>query len=118
MTDLSKGFIDKTFKPATLEKDIKNYFNRRYKEIEHVSKFIAYSPYPFGEPGTPDKLGCVMVNGSNRMYLLEFKRSENSKTKKNQDLRKIQWEKVGAKVLLLDSKEKVHQFIEEVKTYG
>lgn len=120
MTDLAKGFRDRTFKPAQLEKEIKTYFNKRYKEIEHIAKFIPYSPYPFGEPGTPDKLGCVLVNGTGNlgvMYLLEFKKSETAKTRKNQDLREKQWTKMGAIVLLLDSKDKVHNFIEEVKTY-
>ena len=115
---LKEGFVDKTFKPALKESDVKNYFNKRKSEIEHIAKFIPYSPYPFGEPGPPDKVGCILIDGKGINYLLEFKMSDNHKTKKNQDLRRVQWERVGAVVKLLDSKEKVHQFIEEVKTYG
>jgi len=68
------------------------------KILKKYGKFISYNPYPFGEPGTPDKIGCI--NG--KMILIEFKRA-GSKLTPLQEIRKREWEKAGASVWVINN---------------
>jgi len=86
-----------------MESDVKASCNRFLKKIPK-SKFVPYSPYPYGEPGTPDKIGCI--NG--QMILIEFK----DKGKEPSALQKIrikEWQAAGAKVYVIDSLKKLKQ---------
>lgn len=90
-----------------MERDLKKNANRLLKKIPK-SKFVPYSPYPYGEPGTPDKIGCV--DGS--MVLIEFK-DKGKELKPLQRIRKKEWEDVGAKVHVVDSIEQFRKIIKE-----
>jgi len=93
------------------ERDLKRKANRLLKQY---GKFIPYNPYPYGEPGTPDKIGCI--NG--KMILIEFKR-KGKNLSPLQKQRKKEWEQVGAKVWVVHSIEELKNFLrKEVNNNG
>ena len=87
------------------EKEIKRKCN---PILKRYGKFISYNPYPYGEPGTPDKIGCI--NGE--MILIEFKR-EGKKPTALQIQRHKEWRDVGAQVWVIHSVEELKEKIED-----
>lgn len=91
------------------EKEIKAKIRYYLKKIPN-SKFISYTPYPYGESGTPDIIGCI----EGKMILIEVKRKGGELT----DLQKIritEWEQAKANVFVVHSVEELKNFLMEVK---
>jgi len=88
------------------ERDIKRQINAYLKKIPGL-KHVAYSPYPHGEAGTPDILGCI--NG--HMFLLEVKSESNVPTKL-QEQRIEEWTRAGAIVSVVHSIKDVKKLFE------
>lgn len=89
------------------EREIKQKIRRYLKKIK-FSKFVSYSPYPYGEPGTPDYVGCW--NG--KMYLIEVKQ-EGKGLSPIQKVRCNEWLKAGAVVLIAHSVNDIKNIIKE-----
>ena len=85
------------------ESDIKAECNPVLKKY---GKFVPYNPYPYGEPGTPDKIG--IING--QMILIEFKIPGKEPTAL-QLQRHREWEMEGAVVLIVHSRKELIQKI-------
>lgn len=77
--------------------------------LKKYGKFISYNPYPYGEPGTPDKIGCI--NGE--MVLIEFKRKGKSPTKL-QLKRMREWRDVGATTFVVHTVEELKIHLKEL----
>jgi len=78
------------------EAEIKRKFNEWYrvrirKGVFKNTKLVPYSPFPYGEAGTPDKVGCVC----GQMVVIEFK-TKGKKLSPHQVVRKAEWLDAGA----------------------
>lgn len=91
------------------ESDLKAWAVKFLKTIPN-SKFIPYCPYPYGEPGSLDKVGCI--NG--QMWWIEFK-APGKKLTVLQARRIMEWESAGAKTLVIDNKEKLKEALCQMK---
>ena len=101
------------------ERSVKEKIRDRIKKYAPLVKAIPYPQGIGGEPGTPDRIGCV--NG--RMFLIEVKRPEirdlNGKLLQSggalsplQRKRLEEWAAVGAATLVTSNPDDVEPFIE------
>lgn len=88
------------------ERDIEKYLRDRIKKI----KGIAYKFESPGNAGVPDRI-VLLPDG--RLHFVELK-APGKKPTKLQLAQHRRIEKLGHRVLIIDSKEKVDNFIEQV----
>lgn len=90
------------------ERDVEKYLSRKVKEELHGRAFKFVSP---GFNGVPDRI--VLVPWA-RIYFVETK-APGKKMRKLQEWVANEIRRLGFKVLLIDTKEKVCNFISEVQ---
>jgi hypothetical protein len=90
------------------EAEIKTKIKRYLKKILH-SKFVSYSPTPYGEAGTPDIVGCV----KGKMVLIEVK-VEGKNLTGLQVLRRDEWLSAGAKVIVAHSVKELREQLNNI----
>ena len=88
-----------------LERDIKNRIKRYLKKINSV-KIVSYYAYIYGEPGTPDFIGCW----DGKCILIEVK-NEKGKLSPLQEQRIKEWKNVGAIVIVARSVDDIKNII-------
>jgi len=77
----------------------KSWLNCQIKKgVFSKVKFVAYSPYPFGQAGTPDWIGTV----HGHFVGIEFK-AEGKKPSKNQLDQMGEWINAGGFIFIVDS---------------
>ena len=90
------------------EKQIENYLRDKIKKLGGIAyKFV--SP---GNNGVPDRL-ILLPNG--RIKFVELKK-QGGKTSKIQDMQIARMKSLGQDVRIIDSIEKVDEFINEIQT--
>lgn len=90
------------------EKQIENYLRDKIKKLGGIAyKFV--SP---GNNGVPDRL-ILLPNG--RIKFVELKK-QGGKTSKIQDMQIARMRSLGQDVRIIDSIEKVDEFINEIQT--
>ena len=90
------------------ERDIKKQC-RKYLVTIPDSKWVSYNPYPTGEPGTPDVIGCI--NGNT--ILIEYK-ILGEDLSPLQRRRKEEWEQAGAVHFTIHSLNELKDSLETV----
>jgi len=79
------------------ERDIKKQC-RKYLVTIPNSKWVSYNPYPTGEPGTPDVIGCI----NEKSVLIEYKMLGKALSPL-QIKRQDEWREAGAICLVIHS---------------
>jgi hypothetical protein len=90
------------------EAEIKVKIKRYLKKLPN-SKFVSYCPFPHGEVGTPDYIGCI--NG--KTILIEVK-CEGNALSKIQMLRCDEWLSAKAKVIIAHSVEELKKQLNNI----
>jgi len=90
------------------ERDIKKKI-RKYLNTLPASKFVSYNPYPNGEAGTPDYIGCFQGLG----VVIEVK-APGKDLSDIQKVRRREWrDEAGAFHIVAYSTEDVQRFFRE-----
>lgn len=90
------------------ETEIKRSIRQYLNKLKPDGKFISYCPVPYGEPGTPDIIGCY----DGDMWLFEVKK-KGGKITPLQSIRIKQWDAAGAKVFVVYSLQDVKKLLRE-----
>lgn len=94
---------------TSIKKKIRKYLN----SLPH-SKFVSYNPYPTGEAGTPDYIGCW----NSLSVVIEVKAPGNNLSD-IQMLRRKEWrDQAGSFYVLAYSVDDVKKFFNELKEAG
>ena len=90
------------------EREIKAKIRRYLKTVDYL-KVISYCPYPYGESGTPDLVGCY----KGHMVLIEVK-APGKRLSVLQAKRKKEWEYNGATVIVAHCVDEVKEVINKL----
>lgn len=90
------------------ETEIKRKIRRFLKTIP-CSKWVSYSPYPYGEPGTPDIVGAI----EGFMIMFEVK-APGGHLSAIQKLRRSEWLDAGVSIFTVRSVQEVKSCIKQV----